>query len=440
MSKDSSNGASASFAEKISGTAKIDSSLDNLFKQSKPLSRPAFKEPTKISLPSTDEIVDESPEQGTEIEVEKKKLKEKKNQSKKKKKSGLDSDNLEADYFDKLREEEVVEKEVVKKDAESEDEEERSKKENKEQGSEKEKQKSEQEKLEQRAIKHQQEVKIQQELQKSEKTIFVNNLPSKIVVDKHEYKSFAKHFRQFGNIKSIRFRSLAFSEFLPRKVAFLEKKLHAERDTVNAYIVYDEASSARNALSLNATIFMDRHLRVDSVSHPMARDVKRCIFVGNLAFEAEEEPLWRYFGQSGEIEYVRIIRDPKTNLGKGFAYIQFKEPLSVDKALLLNEKQMPEGRTLRISRAKTIKPNASTPNRNVKTNVKTNNPKGRTLQGRARKLIGKAGNALVEQNLSLEGHRAKPGENPLAKKKKPSKKRKERADTWKQNNSKKAKV
>ncbi|EPX72674.1 RNA-binding protein Nop12 [Schizosaccharomyces octosporus yFS286] len=430
MSEDSSKGTSAGFAEKFVGTANIDSSLDNLFKQSKPLSRPAPKEPSKVSLPSTNESVDENAEQETEIEVEKNNVKEKKSQSRKKKKSGLESENLEADYFDKLKEEEAIEK-----DADSADEKEQSD-EDKEQGSEKQKKQSEQERLEQRALKHQQEVKIQQELQKSEKTIFVNNLPSKIVLDKHEYKSFAKHFRQFGQIKSIRFRSLAFSEFLPRKVAFLEKKLHAERDTVNAYVVYDEASSARNALSLNATLFMDRHLRVDSVSHPMARDVKRCIFVGNLAFEAEEEPLWRYFGQSGEIEYVRIIRDPKTNLGKGFAYIQFKEPLSVDKALLLNEKQMPEGRTLRISRAKSIKPSA--PTRVAKT--KTNNQKGRTLQGRARKLIGKAGNALVEENLSLEGHHAKPGENPLAKKKKPSKKRKERADAWKRNNTKKAKV
>ncbi|EPY52746.1 RNA-binding protein Nop12 [Schizosaccharomyces cryophilus OY26] len=427
MGEDSSNGASVNFAEKISSTAKIDSSLDNLFKQSKPISRPAIKEPTKITLPSTNENADENIEEGVNIEAEKKVSKEKKKQSKKKK-SGLDGDNLEADYFDKLREEEAVEK-----DTGSEEEKKSPKDEKEEEKSENDKQKSEQEKLEQRALKHQQDVKIQQELQKSEKTIFVNNLPSKVVLDKHEYKAFSKHFRRFGAINSIRFRSLAFSEFLPRKVAFLEKKLHAERDTVNAYIVYDEASSARNALSLNATVFMDRHLRVDSVSHPMARDVKRCIFVGNLAFEAEEEPLWRYFGQSGEIEYVRIVRDPKTNLGKGFAYIQFKEPLSVEKALLLNEKQMPEGRTLRVSRAKVIKANAPA------STAKPNNQKGRTLQGRARKLMGKAGNALVKENLSLEGHHAKPGENPLVKKKKPSKKRKERADQWKQNKSKKVK-
>jgi len=43
-----------------------------------------------------------------------------------------------------------------------------------------------------------------------------------------------------------------------------------------------------------------------------------------LNFEAQEEELWQHFKNCGDIDYVRIIRDAKTNLGKGFAYIQFK--------------------------------------------------------------------------------------------------------------------
>lgn len=69
---------------------------------------------------------------------------------------------------------------------------------------------------------------------------------------------------------------------------------------------------------------MDRHIRVDSVAHPAEQDHKRCIFVGNLDFEAQEEKLWRYFASCGKVESVRIIRDSKTNVGKGFAYVQFE--------------------------------------------------------------------------------------------------------------------
>lgn len=91
---------------------------------------------------------------------------------------------------------------------------------------------------------------------------------------------------------------------------------------------------------MNAVVFQDHHLRVDSVAHPAPHDKKRSIFVGNLDFEEIEESLWKHFEPCGDIEYVRIIRDSKTNMGKGFAYVQFKDLQSVNKALLLNEKPM----------------------------------------------------------------------------------------------------
>jgi nucleolar protein 12 len=43
-----------------------------------------------------------------------------------------------------------------------------------------------------------------------------------------------------------------------------------------------------------------------------------------LSFDAQEEELWLYFESCGEIENVRIVRDNKTNVGKGFAFVQFK--------------------------------------------------------------------------------------------------------------------
>ncbi len=43
-----------------------------------------------------------------------------------------------------------------------------------------------------------------------------------------------------------------------------------------------------------------------------------------LLSDVSEEPLRELFGSVGPIDHVRIVRDSKTNVGKGFAYIMFK--------------------------------------------------------------------------------------------------------------------
>lgn len=43
--------------------------------------------------------------------------------------------------------------------------------------------------------------------------------------------------------------------------------------------------------------------------------------------DAKEEHLRAYFADCGDIENVRVIRDRRTSLGKGIAYIQFEVPL-----------------------------------------------------------------------------------------------------------------
>ncbi|KAG9297319.1 hypothetical protein G9A89_002008 [Geosiphon pyriformis] len=181
-----------------------------------------------------------------------------------------------------------------------------------------------------------------------ERTVFVGNLPVS-VISKVDYKFLKKKFSQFGHIDSIRFRSIAFSEPLPRKVAFKLGKLHAERDILNGYIVFREKASAVKALSMNAQIFLSKHLRVDSVLGSKSYDRKRTIFIGALSFDAQEEELWKHFKNCGDIECVRIVRDKKTNIGKGFAYVQFKERASVGLALKLHETKMGD-RKIRVTR------------------------------------------------------------------------------------------
>lgn len=292
------------------------------------------------------------------------------------------------------------------------------------------------------------------ELEKAERTVFIGNILSTVITSKKVYKEFKKLFgtnpiaeteesrnekeeesskksdnNEFA-IESIRFRSISFDEALPRKVAFVQQKFHKSRDTINAYIVYKNKSAVRKICSnLNAVVFQDHHLRVDSVAHPAPHDKKRSIFVGNLDFEEIEESLWKHFEPCGDIEYVRIIRDSKTNMGKGFAYVQFKDLQSVNKALLLNEKPMKsqkqedentkkptkKARKLRVSRCKNMK-KGTTIGTGLDRNGLTDSQ--RTRAGRAKKILGKADRATLGQEITIEGLRAKKGEGSTHLKKK----------------------
>ena len=45
--------------------------------------------------------------------------------------------------------------------------------------------------------------------------------------------------------------------------------------------------------------------------------------MGNLPFDVQDEELYTHFERCGDIEFVRVVRDKKTNIGKGFGYVQF---------------------------------------------------------------------------------------------------------------------
>lgn len=162
------------------------------------------------------------------------------------------------------------------------------------------------------------------ELEKSSRTVFLGNVPTCVISSKTDYKTFKSFFKTAGKITSVRFRSIAFSEQIPRKAAFVNFKLHEKAKSVNAYIVYADAAAARAACKLNGEVVLGHHIRVDSVAHPAPHEPKSCVFVGNLDFEANEESLWKHFGTCGKVESVRIVRDPKNNVGKGFGYVQFE--------------------------------------------------------------------------------------------------------------------
>ena len=200
------------------------------------------------------------------------------------------------------------------------------------------------------------------DVEKASRTVFLSNVSTLAITSKSSKKKLVEHLSSFlpllgkagevpttHKVESLRFRSTAFSSAIPKRAAFARKELmDATTKSTNAYAVYSTALAAREAVKkLNGSVVLERHLRVDGVAHPGKTDHRRCVFVGNLGFvddeslvddgeEGEgkrkrskvpsdvEEGLWRHFGKVGRVESVRVVRDAKTRVGKGIAYVQFE--------------------------------------------------------------------------------------------------------------------
>lgn len=196
------------------------------------------------------------------------------------------------------------------------------------------------------------------EVEKAARTVFLGNVATEAISSKSAKKELMKHLASVldkdasppQKIESLRFRSVAFSTgSMPKRAAYITKSLmDATTKSTNAYAVFSTPAAARKVVTeLNGTEVLGRHVRVDSVAHPSPMNHRCCVFVGNLGFVDDEtvlntkaggetvekkrnkvpsdieEGLWRTFGTKGKVENVRVVRDSKTRVGKGFAYVQF---------------------------------------------------------------------------------------------------------------------
>ncbi|ENN82645.1 hypothetical protein YQE_00984, partial [Dendroctonus ponderosae] len=57
------------------------------------------------------------------------------------------------------------------------------------------------------------------------------------------------------------------------------------------------------------------------------------LFVGGLSWQTSSDKLKEYFGMFGNVTDVLIMKDPVTQRSRGFGFITFSEPSSVDKVL-----------------------------------------------------------------------------------------------------------
>ncbi|XP_076364280.1 RNA-binding protein Musashi homolog Rbp6-like isoform X5 [Tachypleus tridentatus] len=57
------------------------------------------------------------------------------------------------------------------------------------------------------------------------------------------------------------------------------------------------------------------------------------MFIGGLSWQTAPEALKEYFGKYGDITEVMVMKDPSTRRSRGFGFITFADPNSVDKVL-----------------------------------------------------------------------------------------------------------
>lgn len=186
--------------------------------------------------------------------------------------------------------------------------------------------------MENEALKNDEEAGFDDEAKLS-RTVFVGNLDIKT-----KKKVLIKEFEQFGEIESVRLRSVPIIEDkASRRGAILKGKINEVIGRMNAYIVFKNEQSAQEALSKNMSMMGENHIRVDKACPPRKRvkgddsqlyERKKTVFVGNLPFDVKDEELYRLFCGPDQsettVEAIRVVRDSKTSLGKGIAYILFK--------------------------------------------------------------------------------------------------------------------
>jgi RNA recognition motif-containing protein len=192
--------------------------------------------------------------------------------------------------------------------------------------------------------------------ERKKRTIFVGNIPLDLPA-----KKLWHIFKNWGKVEKIWFRSIPPSTMITdRRNVVKGKMIGNQKNNKNAYILFESVSSVEEAVKLNNyaihnSDFTDVfHLRVDR-DEKKEDDFKTTIFVGNLPFVINEEELRAHFSGIGEIQNIRIIRDNKTLIGWGIAFIQFatkEEAVSAVKTWATNKKYGKfKGRELRVKKA-----------------------------------------------------------------------------------------
>uniref|UniRef100_G1NH74 RNA binding motif protein 34 n=1 Tax=Meleagris gallopavo TaxID=9103 RepID=G1NH74_MELGA len=193
-----------------------------------------------------------------------------------------------------------------------------------------------------RTVKQEKKKNEAEEMIKNKRTVFVGNLPV-------NYTMLKSLFKEYGQIESIRFRSVVPAEVaLSRKLATIKRKIHPNVKYINAYVVFKEEHAAVKALKKNGTeVASGFHIRVDSASKNTVSLNRRVLLC--LPADISDSAVREHFADCGDVVAVRIVRDRQSGMGKGFGYVLFENTDAVHLALKLNNSDL-MGRKLRVKR------------------------------------------------------------------------------------------
>ena len=276
----------------------------------------------------------------------------------------------------------------------------------------------------------------ERDLEREKRTIFLGNLPNDVTKAKIK-----QLFKKFGDIETIRLRGAARPDMkTTKRVAMIQRKFHENRNSIIAFVRFKSEESVTKSLTLNGEKLLgDRTMRVDTSARDNEkdsdgkRDQSKAIFVGNLGFAVDEEEVHEHFAKCGKIVNVRIIRDSKTGIGKGFCYVNFSKSQSAKMALDLMNGTTLSGRELRVSKS------VERPKKTV-TMVPTAKAKGAFVSQKAKANLAKSKTTIkVKKNTikkSFEGkkfdEKAGSGKKEKKNRKKPSQGERQRKKIAKQ--------
>lgn len=215
------------------------------------------------------------------------------------------------------------------------------------------------------------------------KTVFAGNLPLTITK-----KQLNKLFSTCGEVESFRIRgAIPANPARGKKYAILKKAYHAKCKSINAYICFVDKESADKACQLmNGKEIDGQHIRVNSsIIDKKVHDHKRSVFVGNLPFAISEEHVRNHFLDCGKISNIRLVRDWKTGIGKGFGYVMFEDVDSADLAVKLDNSKM-NNRKIRVFPSE-AEPKKRKVDRNHKKDSKSSE-KGKVKKNAQKEFVG----------------------------------------------------
>ena len=126
------------------------------------------------------------------------------------------------------------------------------------------------------------------------------------------------------------------------------------------FLVFKKAESVAKAVEMSGQEMMGRWIKVSEANGaegkrasgsftPQKPKPEGCtnVFIGNLAFDIEEDSVRSFFEDCGNVVSVRLATDRETGNLKGFGHVSFDDTDAVDKAVAKAGEYL-KGRAIRV--------------------------------------------------------------------------------------------